>query len=111
MKDDKPTARTDAQRESDAHQTAGRDEHVAYWRGQWKPSGEYNFEQDYSPAYRYGVDAFTGNPEKTFKDMEPQLGEGWSSVRETSRLSWSDARLAAMDAWQRAWDLTHRDND
>jgi hypothetical protein len=90
------------------------DEEVAFWRDQWQPKAGnpsgYKFEQDFRPAYRYGVEAFTGNADRHFNEIEPQLGEGWPLVRGTSRLDWNDARMAALDAWQRAYDLSHRRN-
>jgi hypothetical protein len=86
---------------------------VAFWRDQWheRPAGAapgLSYEQDFSPAYRYGVDAFAADPERHFDELEPQLAAGWHGARGASRLDWSDARLAALDAWQRARDLAQR---
>jgi hypothetical protein len=86
---------------------------VAFWRGEWQKdparvAAGMSYEQDFSPAYRYGVDAFTADPDRHFDELEPRLAEGWMQARGASRLDWGDARLASLDAWQRARDLAHR---
>ena len=85
----------------------------AYWRDTHarepaRTSAGLNYEQDYGPAYRYGVDAFSANPDRHFNEMEAQLSEGWARVRGESRLDWEQARLPTLDAWQRARDLAQR---
>ena len=85
MRDDKPTARDAA--------------------------ADLSWEQDYSPAYRYGQEAFSANPGREFKDAESELEQGWAQARAQSRLDWSDARFAIMDAWTRARDLADRKPD
>jgi len=84
----------------------------AYWREQWTAkadlSGQRDYDQDISPAYRYGVSAYNRNPEQHFNDLEESLAAGWDAARGESRLDWADARVASMDAWIRARDLAHR---
>ena len=89
---------------------------VAFWRSEWqkdpqRAAGGMSYEQDFSPAYRYGVDAFTADPDRHFDELEPRLAEGWTQARGESRLEWGDARLASLDAWQRARDLANRRPD
>jgi uncharacterized protein YcfJ len=64
---------------------------------------------DYSPAYRYGVDAYSRfGPKRSWEELETDLGAGWDETRGGSRLAWSDARHAAHDAWLRVKDLAER---
>ena len=85
-----------------------------YWRTHWserdyvKDDG-YTYDQDWSPAYRYGVESYLRDPERPFSDVELELSRGWGGIRGNSRLEWDDARLAVQDAWLRADDLAHRD--
>ena len=67
-----------------------------------------SYEQDYGPAYRYGVDVFSAHPDRHFNELEAQLSEGWARARGESRLDWEQARLPTLDAWQRARDLSQR---
>lgn len=83
-----------------------------YWRSNWGErdyvTGEYNYEQDWGPAYRYGVDSFMLRPGRKFEDVEPELSKAWAEARGESRLGWDQARFASLDAWQRAQDLAER---
>jgi hypothetical protein len=83
-----------------------------YWRASWMdrdyadPSLDY--EKDYGPAYRYGVEGFVGAPDKHFEELEPELSTAWRASRGESRLDWDRARPATLDAWQRARDQVER---
>ncbi|WP_280152708.1 hypothetical protein [Piscinibacter sp. XHJ-5] len=83
-----------------------------YWRDNWQDrsyvEGGYNYDQDYMPAYRYGVDAFTRYPERRYEDIETDLSAGWKDARGGSRLEWDNARNAARDAWDRLSDKVER---
>lgn len=57
---------------------------------------------DYEPAYRYGVAAFLRHHDKRFRDIERTLEQHWPEARSPSRLVWTEARGAVLDAWQRA---------
>lgn len=57
---------------------------------------------DYEPAYRYGVAAFLRHHDKRFRDIERTLEQDWPEARMPSRLLWTEARGAVLDAWQRA---------
>ena len=85
--------RVDAARESE------------FWRQNWLDrryaQGDFNYEQDWSPAYRYGVDAFARHPGQRYEDIEGELSRGWADARAKSRLTWDHARHAVRDAWQR----------
>lgn len=82
-----------------------------YWREHYQqrpyvPEGA-GFE-DYGPAYRYGLKAYTEEPGRSFDDREASLQAGWAAARGSSRLDWNDARHAARDAWHRTEDLVGR---
>jgi hypothetical protein len=63
---------------------------------------------DYAPAYRSGVDAYTRDPNRHFDDMEPELRSNWGTTRGSSKLEWDDARHASRDAWERVSNATER---
>ncbi|GIK16707.1 MAG: hypothetical protein BroJett003_16710 [Planctomycetota bacterium] len=79
------------------------DEHD-YWRKNLQSRPYFvqgtSYEQ-YGPAFQYGWQTFTTSKGRTFNDVEPQLGRDWESHRGTSTLSWSQAKAATHDAWQR----------
>ena len=71
----------------------------------------FDYENDYAPAYGYGVDARNRLPERTWDEsLERELGAGWGQVRGESKLEWDHARDAVRDAWDRS-DRTHRAYD
>lgn len=59
---------------------------------------------DYRPAYRHGVEAFTRNPGRQFDDIEPQLGREWEKARGDSNLGWDNAKPASRDAYDRLYN-------
>ncbi len=82
-----------------------------YWRGNYtgRPYVETGSTyDDYGPAYRYGVDAYSRNPDRSFDDLEPELSRDWGTSRGTSSLEWDRARHASRDAWQRLSDNVER---
>jgi len=75
----------------------------AFWRDAFKREPYYRASMgydDYSPAYRVG---YTGplRREGTFDSLETQLEQDWLCVKGRSRLTWTEARLAARAAWRR----------
>jgi uncharacterized protein YcfJ len=54
---------------------------------------------DYEPAYNLGYNAYGTRAGRTFDDIDADLQRDWDSTRGNSRLSWSDARSAALDGW------------
>lgn len=63
---------------------------------------------DYGPAYRYGLDAYTRYPDRAFDEVEPELGRGWTNSRGCSSLEWERAKHASRDAWHRLSDTVER---
>jgi hypothetical protein len=63
---------------------------------------------DYAPAYRYGVESYTRYPDRSFDDLEPDLGRDWGASRGDSKLEWEHAKHASRDAWQRVSDSVER---
>lgn len=76
----------------------------AYWRDNYasRPyvAGGSSYD-DYSPAYRYGVDAYSRYPDRSFDDLEPELSRDWGTARGRSSLEWEKAKHASRDAWHR----------
>ena len=77
-----------------------------YWRSEFKnrpyakPDSNYD---EYAAAYQYGWESQAAcRPNgKTFEAAEPELSRDWESRRGKSRLSWSEAKEATHDAWNR----------
>ena len=83
----------------------------SYWRENHasRPYAKKDVGFDhYQPAYRAGVESFNSNPSRSFDDVEPELGRGWSGARGSSSLEWEHARPAARDAWERLSNATER---
>jgi hypothetical protein len=82
----------------------------AYWRDNYssRPYASGATYDEYGPAYRYGTDAYTRYPNRSFDEVEPELGRDWNSRRETSNLEWDRAKHATRDAWQRVSDKVER---
>ena len=85
-----------------------------FWRKNWSDrkyvDGGFTYDQDWAPAYRYGIDAYARYPDRSYDDMEADLSTGWADVRGESRLDWDRARHATRDAWQRVsdrWSATY----
>lgn len=55
----------------------------------------------YGPAFQYGWESCLSHKGKTFKDVETQLERDWERCRGQSKLSWTHAKDAVKDAWQR----------
>ena len=82
-----------------------------YWRDNYASRpyiGSDATYDDYGPAYRYGVDAATNYPGRSFDDVDAELGTNWPSTRGTSRLEWDRAKHAARDSWRRVSDKIER---
>jgi hypothetical protein len=83
----------------------------AYWRQNFStrsyvPDGTPFIE--YKPAYRYGADAFSRHPGRTFEHVQSELQQEWDGFKGTSSLTWEHAKHAARDAWQRVSDFIER---
>lgn len=75
----------------------------AYWRDNYstRPYASGSSYDDYGPAYRYGVDAYSRYPDRSYDELEPELGRDWNSARGSSSLEWEKAKHATRDAWHR----------
>ena len=75
----------------------------AHWREHYTGEPYYapgrSFD-DYGPAYRYGVAGRTQH-EGDWEQAEPRLASQWEFNRDTSSLSWDDAKPATRAAWER----------
>jgi hypothetical protein len=82
----------------------------SYWRDNYasRPYVNGGTYDDYGPAYRYGVNARTQYPDRSFDDVETDLGRDWSNSRGKSSLEWEHAKHASRDAWQRVSNTVER---
>lgn len=79
-------------------------EYTSYWKQNYNTRPYYSDKydwNDYSPAYKYGYEAFGSNRGKNFDTVEGDLEGRWDSVRGTSRLGWNDAKHAVRDGWHK----------
>jgi hypothetical protein len=86
-------------------------EEDAFWRDHYSTRPYYSSGRTYDdlqPAYRYGWEARTRHEDRSWNDVEPDLGREWNQ-RHGSRLDWNDARYATQDAWNRV-DARHSFN-
>ena len=82
-----------------------------YWRGNYADRpyiDNGSTYDDYGPAYRYGVDAYSRNPDRSFDDVEPELSRDWGQSRGGSNLEWERAKHASRDAWHRVSNAAER---
>lgn len=83
----------------------------AYWRDNHSRRPYFDSGatyDDYGPAYGYGVAEFARYPDRSFDEVEPELGRNWEDRRGDSALDWDRAKPAARDAWQRLSDTVER---
>lgn len=83
----------------------------AYWRDNYssRPYASSGAQYDeYQPAYRYGVDSYSKYPDRSFDEVEPELGRDWSHARGKSSLEWEHAKHASRDAWHRLSNSVER---
>jgi hypothetical protein len=82
-----------------------------YWRDNYS-SRPYiangSTYDDYGPAYRHGVNAYSRNPDRSFEDVEPEMSRDWGHARGTSKLEWEHAKDASRDAWHRVSNAVER---
>lgn len=81
-----------------------------YWQENYssRPYARGSTYDEYRPAFGYGVDAYTRYPNRSFDEVEPDLGRDWKDRRGTSNLEWDRAKHATRDAWQRLSDSAER---
>lgn len=76
----------------------------AYWRDNYSSRPYVNSGasyDEYSPAYRYGVESYSRYPNRSFDEVEPELSRDWGTARGNSSLEWEHAKHATRDAWHR----------
>jgi hypothetical protein len=76
----------------------------AYWRENYasRPYVTAGESYDvYGPAYQYGWEARTRHSDKSFDEVESDLGRNWDRAKGKSKLKWEQAKAAARDAWDR----------
>ncbi len=77
----------------------------AYWRANYA-SRAYatprDPDDDWGPAYAYGVAHYNRNVAASFEDVEDEMERGWHEARGESSMEWTRARLAVYDAWRNA---------
>jgi uncharacterized protein (TIGR02271 family) len=80
----------------------------AYWREHYRsrPYVEEGADFElYLPAYLYGVEAEDRYRGRDFEEAEAELRKGWTRARGPSSLSWTRAREAVCDAFERTIQL------
>ncbi|WP_435021436.1 hypothetical protein TA3x_002373 [Tundrisphaera sp. TA3] len=76
----------------------------AYWRDahRERPYAQAGTSYDhYRPAYQYGWESRGIHADKSFDEVEGDLGRDWDSRKGSSSLTWDHAKHAARDAWDR----------
>jgi hypothetical protein len=83
----------------------------SYWRDNYSTrpyvAKDHSYD-DYAPAYRYGADAYSRYPDRSFDEVEPELSRDWGTARGQSRLEWENAKHASRDAWHRVSNAVER---
>jgi len=75
-----------------------------YWRTNYasRPYAATSVSYDeYAPAYRYGYDTRRRYQGQRFDDLEQDLARDWPHMRDSSKLTWEQARPAVRDSWDR----------
>jgi hypothetical protein len=82
----------------------------AYWRAEHRNRDyyvdKYDYDTDYSPAYRTGIELYNENPGRSYADVQNELRTRWETRRGKSRLDWDRAKLAMEDVWSRPRNTT-----
>ncbi len=61
---------------------------------------DYSYERDYAPAYQFGHSERIHNPPPAlFDDIAADLEGRWDEFKQTSRLTWAQAKVAIKEAW------------
>ena len=85
-----------------------------YWRSNYanRPYYEkdYDYDQDYRPAYEYGWTSASQHQGKKFDETEADLASGWERTKGKSRLGWEKAKFATRDAFDRLRGDENRGN-
>jgi uncharacterized protein (TIGR02271 family) len=83
-------------------------EEEQYWMEHYPDRPYYKETTSYDeirPAYRYGVEAVKKYPGKPFDELESRLSRNWPKYRGESHVTWSKAKDAVRDAFDRTIQL------
>jgi hypothetical protein len=87
----------------------------AYWRDNHSTrpyyEKDYNYDNDYAPAYRYGWESRSRYQGRKFDEVDNDLSRDWETNKGSSRLDWDRAKLATRDAWHRVEERIPGDAD
>jgi hypothetical protein len=75
-----------------------------YWRENYhtRPYADESLTYEhYQPAYRQGWESRSLYSDKSWDEIESELGKDWETRRGDSSLAWSNARHASREAWER----------
>jgi hypothetical protein len=76
----------------------------AYWRKNF-PSRFYYVDgvrfEDYLPAYRHGYASVQKHHGKTWSQAEADIEANWYKAKDSSTLTWDNAKFAVKDSWER----------
>jgi uncharacterized protein YjbJ (UPF0337 family) len=76
----------------------------AYWQRSYRTAPYVDREHDYQyyqPAYRFGWESYSRYGRRSFEEIDETLMREWDTRRGASLQTWSEARDAARDAWER----------
>jgi hypothetical protein len=82
----------------------------SFWRNKYEHEGYFQkgmTYDDYEPAYRFGYEAHKRWKDRTWDDVERDMGGEWAKVKAKSRLKWEHAKHAVRAAWDRLADSMH----
>jgi len=83
-----------------------------YWRDNHTTRSyvdkNYDYDNDWAPAYQHGYTSRSAYAGRTFDDAEPTLRSDWERTKGKSRLTWDKAKYAVRDAWDRVSDKVER---
>jgi hypothetical protein len=76
-----------------------------YWRENYKRRPYFDADRDYddyySPAYRFGYDASDRYSGKKWEEVEPDLQRDWDRYEYRGQSTWQQIKSAVRDAWDR----------
>ena len=75
-----------------------------YWRANFRGRPYITADDDYGPAYAYGIVSFGRFQGRPYEEVESELSRDWEIFKGRSRLTWERATNAVRDAWDRLVD-------
>ena len=81
------------------------DPDYSYWKDNYQQQphyvNDYNYDDDFAPAYRLGYQGRCRYEGQTWAEAENSLRTDWEQLKAGSRLSWEQASDASRAAWER----------